>query len=71
MMAGDSIRERLGGTLTSLMDVGVSWMEDFVNSETSATVSLLLSEPHETNKKTIGTAKTISQSWLWVNIAKQ
>jgi hypothetical protein len=44
--AGDSIRERLGGEITSLM-------ADFVILEALESDSLLVSEPHEAHKKEI------------------
>ena len=53
MRTGDSIRERVGGTITSLMVVGVSWMDDFVIFGALEIDSLLVSEPHEAHKKAI------------------
>ena len=54
--AGDSIRERVGGTITSLIVAGVSWMDVFVIWGTSVTVSLFVSEQHEAHKKAIRVA---------------
>ena len=71
LRVGDSIREMVGGTITSLIVVGVSWMDVFVILGALESDSLLVSEPHETHKKTIRIAETNRQSWLWVNIAKQ
>ena len=59
LRAGDSIRERVGGTITSLMVVGVSWMDDFVIWGDSVAVSLLVSELHERHEQTTRTAETI------------
>jgi hypothetical protein len=56
--AGDSIRERVGGTITSLMVAGLAWKDVFVILGTSATVSLLVSEPHEAHKKAINAIET-------------
>ena len=69
--AGESIRERVGGTITSLIVAGVSWMDAFVILGALESDSLLVSEPHDVHKKTIRIAETNRQSWLWVNIAKQ
>ena len=52
LRAGDSIRERVGGTIPSLEDTVPTWMAAFVIWETSDSGSLLVSEPHETHKKT-------------------
>ena len=68
---GDSIRERVGGEMTSLVAAELSWTDVFVISVSPVTDFLLVSEPHETHKKTIRIAETNRQSWLWVNIAKQ
>jgi hypothetical protein len=43
--AGDSIRERVGGSITSLIVVEVSWMDDFVILWALESDSLLVSEP--------------------------
>ena len=48
---GDSIRERLGGTLTSLIVAGVSWMDAFVILGSLDSDSLSVSEPHDAHKK--------------------
>ena len=50
---GDSIRERVGGTITSLMVVGVSWMDAFVILEALESDSLLVSELQDKLEKTI------------------
>ena len=55
---GDSIRERVGGTITSLMVVGVSWMDTFVILGDLENDSLLVSEPHEAHKKEINAIET-------------
>ena len=55
--AGDAIRERVGGEMASLMAAELSWTDVFVIWETSASGSLLVSEPHETHKKTNRTAE--------------
>ena len=67
--AGESIWERVGGEMDSLIAAELCWVEDFVNLETSATVSLFDSELQEANEKTIRTAIRDCQSWLWVNIS--
>ena len=54
---GDSIRERVGGTITSLMVVGVSWMDVFVILGALEIDSLLVSELHETHEKTTRVAE--------------
>ena len=54
--------EREGGEMTSLIVVGVSWMDDFVILGALEIDSLLVSEPHETHKKTIRIAETIRKS---------
>tara|TARA_B110000263_G_C14961723_1_gene352906 strand:+ start:330 stop:581 length:252 start_codon:yes stop_codon:yes gene_type:complete len=53
LRAGDSIRERVGGTITSLIVIGVSWMDVFVILGVLEIDSLLVSEPHEAHKKAI------------------
>jgi len=55
--AGDSIRERVGGTITSLMVVGFAWKDVLVIWGASVADSLLVSEPHETHKKAIRIAE--------------
>ena len=53
LRAGDSIRERVGGTITSLMVVGGSWMDVFVILEDLEIDSLLVSELQDKLEKTI------------------
>ena len=43
--------------MTSLMVAGLAWKDVFVILGTSATVSLLVSEPHEVHKKAIRIAE--------------
>ena len=62
LRTGDSIRERVGGSITSLLIVGVSWMEAFVILGAFEIDSLLVSEPHDAHKKTIRIAETIRKS---------
>jgi hypothetical protein len=54
---GDSIRERVGGTITSLMVFGFAWKDVLVIWCASVAVSLLVSELHETHKKAIRIAE--------------
>ena len=56
-MAGESIRERVGGEMDSLIATELSWTDVFVISVSSVTVSLLVSEAHEAHKKTIRIAE--------------
>ena len=51
--AGDSIRERVGGTITSLMVVGGSWMDVFVILGALESDSLLVSGLQDMQEKTI------------------
>ena len=69
--AGDSIRERVGGTIISLMVVGFPWMDVFVIMGALERGSLLVSEPHETHKKAIRIAETCLIIYCNVIIAKQ
>ena len=61
---GDSIRERLGGTLTSLIVVGVSWMEAFVILGAFEIDSLLESELQDKLEKTIKLTKIMKQFFI-------
>ena len=47
LRAGDSIRERVGGAITSLMDVVTTWMDAFVILWALESDSLLVSELQE------------------------
>ena len=51
--AGESIMERVGGEMTSLMVVGLAWMDVFVILGALEIDSLLVSELHEAHKKAI------------------
>ena len=53
--------EREGCEMTSLIVVGVSWMDTFVILVALEIDSLLVSEPHETHKKAIRIAETIGR----------
>ena len=57
MKDGDSIRERVGGTITSLMVVGGSWMDVFVILGALEIDSLLVSELQDKLEKTIKLTK--------------
>ena len=59
--------ERLGGTLTSLMIVWFTWIDDFVIWCSSVAVSLLVSELQDKLKKTIKQAKIMKRYFIKVN----
>ena len=63
---GDSIRERLGGTITSLMVVGVSWMDAFVIFGALEIDSLLVSELQDKLEKTIKLTKIMKRFFMKV-----
>jgi len=65
--AGDSIRERVGGTITSLIVVGVSWMAAFVILEDLESDSLLVSELQDKLEKTIKLIKIMKLFFMKVN----
>ena len=63
---GDSIRERLGGTLTSLMVVWFTWIDDFVIWGRLATGSLLVSELQDKLEKIIKLTKIMKRFFMKV-----
>ena len=62
--AGDSIRARVGGTITSLIVVKVSWMDAFVILGTLEIDSLLESELQDKLEKTIKLTKIMKQFFI-------
>ena len=64
---GDSIRERVGGTITSLIVVKVSWMDAFVILGTLEIDSLLESELQDKLEKTIKLTKIMKRLLMKVN----
>ena len=61
---GDSIRERVGGTITSLVDAGFVWMDVFVILEDLEIDSLLVSELQDKLEKTIKLTKIMKQFFI-------
>ena len=64
---GDSIRERVGGTITSLVDAGFVWMDVFVILEDLEIDSLLVSELQDKLEKTIKLTKIMKRIIMKVN----
>ena len=58
MRAGESIWERVGGEMASLIAAELSWTDVFVISVVPVTDSLLVSELHDAHKKTIRITET-------------
>jgi len=59
--------ERLGGTLTSLMIVWFTWIDDFVIWCSSVAVSLLVSELQDMQEITIKLTKIMKRFFMKVN----
>ena len=66
LRAGDSIRERVGGSITSLIVVGGSWMEAFVILGALEIDSLLVSELQDKLEKTIKLTKIMKRFFMKV-----
>ena len=64
---GDSIRERVGGEMTSLMDVVTTWMAAFAILDDLEIDSLLVSELQDKLEKTIKLTKIIKLFFMKVN----
>ena len=61
----------MGGEVSSLMTTGLTGVDAFdisVTSSTSRTGSLVVSEPHEVNEKTIKKEAIIDQNHRWYKI---
>ena len=64
--AGESVREREGGTITSLVDAGFVWMDVFVILEDLEIDSLLVSELQDKLEKTIKLTKIMKRFFMKV-----
>ena len=67
LRTGDSIWERVGGAITSLMDDGLSWVDAFVILGALEIDSLLVSELQEKLEKTIKLTKILKRFFMKVN----
>ena len=67
LRAGDSISERVGGEMNSLVFFEVFWMDSFAILEALEIYSLLVSELRDMQEKTIKLTKIMKRFFMKVN----